>query len=79
MNLMVATHSPYIINHLNVLLRRKEPAPRIAAEDIGAYLVAEGALQNLMARDADTGEWVVDTADLSEPMEDIYNEYQALG
>lgn len=79
MNLMVATHSPYIINHLNVLLRRKEPAPRIAAEDIGVYLVAEGALQNLMARDADTGEWVVDTMDLSEPMEDIYNEYQALG
>ena len=79
MNLMVATHSPYLINHLNVLLRRKEPLPRIAADDMGVYLVAEGVLQDLMATDAETGERVVDTTDLSEPMEDIYNEYQSLG
>ena len=79
MNLLVATHSPYIINHLNVLLRRKEGDPRIPSADLGVYHVADGTLQDLMAQDSDTGEYVVDTTDLSEPMESIYNEYVSLG
>lgn len=79
MNLMVATHSPYIINHLNVLLRRKKDDAHIDAADLGVYNVIEGKLQNLMAQDMDSEEWVVDTEALSEPMEAIYDEYQSLG
>lgn len=79
MSIMVATHSPYIINHLNVLLRRKTDAPHIKAEDLSVYHVVDGVLQNLMMQDLDTDEWVVDTTELSEPMENIFNEYEALG
>lgn len=77
--MMVATHSPYLINHLNVLLRRGADAPHIDAYDLGVYNVVEGRLQSLVSIDADTGEHVVDTLELSEPMEDIYNEYESLG
>lgn len=77
--MMVATHSPYLINHLNVLLRRGADAPHIDAYDLGVYNVVEGRLQSLVSIDADTGENVVDTLELSEPMEDIYNEYESLG
>ena len=75
----VATHSPYLINHLNVLLRRKEDAPHIQARDLCVFNVVGGTLQNLVGVDSETGEPVVDTMDLSEPMEDIYNENAALG
>lgn len=79
MEVMVATHSPYVINHLNVLLRRKGDAPSVSAGDLGVYNVADGRLQDLMSQDLDTQEWVVDTDVLSEPMERIYNEYMELG
>lgn len=77
----LTTHSPYIVNFLNVLLRRNKDNSRsyIDAEDLGVYLVSEGKLQDLKMQDMDTGEWVVDTMGLSEQMEDIYNEYQTLG
>lgn len=77
--MMVATHSPYLINHLNVLLRRGDDSPHIDTNDLGVYNVVEGRLQSLVSIDADTGEHVVDTLELSEPMEDIYNEYESLG
>ena len=33
---------------------------------------------NLMATDEETGQQVINTLDLSETMEDIYNDYEAL-
>lgn len=77
--MMVATHSPYLINHLNVLLRRGEDAPHIKARDLCVYNVVDGKLQSLVSIDSETQETVIDTLELSEPMEDIYNEYEALG
>ena len=79
MNLMVATHSPYIINHLNVMLRRGRENGGVDAPDLGVYLVQQGRLCDLIAEDLDTGEKVVDATELSEPMEDIFNEYVNLG
>lgn len=79
MSLMVATHSPYIINHLNVMLRRTKEQGGINASDLGVYLVTDGKLCDLLAEDLSTKEKVVDTAELSEPMENIYNEYISLG
>lgn len=77
--MMVATHSPYLINHLNVLLRRGADSAHINPVDLCVYNVVDGKLQSLMSIDVDSGESVVDTIELSEPMEDIYNEYESLG
>lgn len=79
-SLMLATHSPYIINHLNVLLRRsgKNHSSYIDGNDLAVYRVYDGKLQNLMMNDDTSGEWIVNTNDLSEVMSDIYNEYVSL-
>lgn len=45
---MVSTHSPYIVNHLNVLLRAgyfekaRENYPFLEKDDIAVYRVNEG-------------------------------------
>ena len=76
----ITTHSPYIVNYLNVLLRQtSESGKRICVDELGVYLVIGGTIQNLMAEDLDTGETVVDATGLTEQMEDIFNEYQSLG
>lgn len=79
MSLMVATHSPYIINHLNVLLRRKDGMAKIDPKELSVYNVVDGRLQDLMAFDVESGEWIVDTDELSETMNAIYDEYISLG
>lgn len=84
MGLVLATHSPYIINHLNVLLRASYIEkgriiyPFVKPDDIVAYKVTNGSLMNLMATDEESGQLVINTLDLSEIMEDIYNDYDAL-
>ena len=84
MGLVVATHSPYIINHLNVLLRAsytekgRNLYQYVMPEQVAAYKVTNGSLMNLMATDEETNQQVINTFDLSEIMEDIYNDYDAL-
>lgn len=84
MGLVLATHSPYIINHLNVLLRAsytqqgRDAYPSVKPENIAAYKMTDGTLMNLMATDEETDQQVINTLDLSEIMEDIYNDYEAL-
>lgn len=84
MSLVLATHSPYIINHLNVLLRAsytmfgKNTFPYVTPDDIAAYKVSNGTLVDLMATDEDSDQLVINTLDLSEIMEDIYNDYEAI-
>ena len=84
MGLVLATHSPYIINHLNVLLRAsynqrgREAYPYITPDSVAAYKMTSGGLMDLMATDEESGQQVINTLDLSEIMEDIYNDYEAL-
>lgn len=84
MNIVLATHSPYIINHLNVLIRAsysdkgRNLLPFIHPDDITAYKVVDGRLINLIATDEESGQCVINTLDMSETMEDIYNDYDAL-
>ncbi len=84
MGLVLATHSPYIINHLNVLLRAsytekgRKLLPFVMPENVAAYKVSNGSLINLMATDEESNQEVINTLDLSEIMEDIYNDYDAL-
>ena len=82
LSLMFATHSPYIVNHLNVLIRRYNMKvsnkAQIAIDDLGVYYINEGNLINMVGEDPYTGERFVDTYILSEEMESIYNEYTRL-
>lgn len=83
--LMLATHSPYILNHLNVLLRAsytekgRNSLPYIKPENIIVYKMIDGGIINLMATDEETKEDVINTLDLSEVIENIYNDYVTLG
>lgn len=81
MSLILATHSPYIVNYLNVLINRpkidEHDAAYIDAGSLAVYRVFDGNVQNLMARDSSGGS-VVNTYDLSEPMKNIMDEYQSL-
>ena len=81
-SLMMATHSPYIVNYLNVLLRRAYRADLqngsfVRPEDLAVYRVYDGRIQNLVGT-GDEARVLVDTHDLSDEMEVIYREYTEL-
>lgn len=84
LGLMVSTHSPYIVNHLNVLLRAgyfekaRENYPFLEKDDIAVYRVNEGIIISLMATDNDTGEYVINALDMSDTMERIFEEYESM-
>lgn len=84
LGLMVSTHSPYIVNHLNVLLRAgyfekaRENYPFLEKDDIAVYRVNEGKIISLMATDNDTGEYVINAFDMSDTMERIFEEYEGM-
>lgn len=84
LGLMVSTHSPYIVNHLNVLLRAgyfekaREKYPFLEKDDIAVYRVNEGKIISLMATDNDTGEYVINALDMSDTMERIFEEYESM-
>lgn len=84
LGLMVSTHSPYIVNHLNVLLRAgyfekaRENYPFLEKDDIAVYRVNEGKIISLMATDNDTGEYVTNALDMSDTMERIFEEYESM-
>lgn len=84
LGLMVSTHSPYIVNHLNELLRAgyfekaRENYPFLEKDDIAVYRVNEGKIISLMATDNDTGEYVINALDMSDTMERIFEEYESM-
>ena len=78
----VTTHSPYIVNYLNVMIRRQgkiSEKPAILGDNLTAYYITDdGRFVDLVSRDEKTGEMVINTFELSETMRDIYEEYKAL-
>lgn len=82
-SLMIATHSPYIVNYLNVLLSRKTNGdymngkPGVDEKQLDVYRVFEGEIQSLMTLTKD-GKTRVDATDMVETMETIGNEYAEL-
>ena len=83
LHLMLATHSPYIVNQLNVLLKAsysKEELsfPALKPDWVEVYVVHDGAIHSLMATDNDSKQTVVNTIRFAEPMEEIYDEYQSI-
>lgn len=78
LNIMLATHSPYILNYLNILLvQTKEGRAKLTNENLAVYVIHDGNTMNLLMKD-DKGRDVVDTLDLTEKMSAIFNEYTEL-
>ncbi len=81
-NLLMATHSPYILNYLNVLLERynnheiSSNAARINPENLAVYKIEGGTNDSLVFKE--NGRYYVDTNWFSEPMNTIYGEYENL-
>lgn len=76
MTLMLATHSPYIVNYLNLLIRRAEVGkqPSLKIEDVNVYEIINGTAGSLKL----VGKSLIDTRSLSDPITDIYTEYNSL-
>lgn len=81
MGIIFTTHSPYLINQLNLLIKahdKEKPLDGIAAvsyEDVEVYrLTDEGKLQSLKA----LNEKYIDTMPLSEEINRIYDDYESL-
>ena len=78
MGIIMATHSPYILNYLNVLLRQTaQGRASVTPEDMAVYRIYDGSAQSLMTTD-DNGNPIVDTYDLTEMMSVIYQEFNEL-
>lgn len=71
MGIIMATHSPYILNYLNVLIRQTAAdRARVEPENLAVYRIYDGNAQTLMATD-EKGKALVDTYDLTEMMSAI--------
>lgn len=74
----LTTHSPYIVNYFNILInQKKEERGKISPDDLNVFAVGKGGVQNLKSHNG-SGEWLIDTYDLTEQMQAIYNEYLSL-
>ena len=77
--LTISTHSPYIINFLNVLLRRpKDSTSFIVHESLNVYLVSDGHVTDMMMHDKSMTKWAVDTSVLNAAMDNIAEEFETL-
>lgn len=77
--LTISTHSPYIVNFLNVLLRRSvDTASYLSHENLNVYLISDGKLTNMMMHNEDKTKWAVDTSVLNAAMEEIADEFERL-
>lgn len=78
LNMMLATHSPYILNYLNIVLNQtKEGKAKLTNQNLAVYGIHDGSTMNLLMKD-DKGRDIVDTLDLTEMMSVIFNEYTEL-
>ena len=79
MTVMLATHSPYIINHLNLLIMAGkkgiwEDGASLLLENVDVFEIIDGYLNNLKQPD----KYLIDSSPLSEPISNIYDKYNEL-
>ena len=78
----ITTHSPFILNYLNVLTERyyKNIPDKVKLNpmELGVYSTNEGILTDLMQTNAKTGERSVNAEDLVEAMREMYQEYREI-
>ena len=76
----ITTHSPFILNYLNVLIARfyKKVAEKVILnpKDLGVFSTDEGNLSDMMQINTETGEYSVNADDLVEAMRAMYQEYR---
>ena len=80
MFLMMATHSPYIVNYLNLLIRRAETGqsalgPQMNFHDIEVLEIADGYATSL---NIEGEQHLIDTRIMSDPITEIYSEYNKI-
>ncbi|GHT40073.1 hypothetical protein AGMMS49965_07780 [Bacteroidia bacterium] len=80
MTVMMATHSPYIINHLNLLIKAYDKKTLVEGaslnyDDIAVYQIDEGKIYDLKAQNVK----LINTNPLSDTIDDIYDQYDKLG
>ena len=77
-NIMFATHSPYILNYMNILLnQKKEGRAKLSGSNTAIYGIHDGCIMNLLMKN-EKGLEIADTLDLTEMMSTIFNEYTEL-
>jgi ABC-type lipoprotein export system ATPase subunit len=79
MSVMMATHSPYIVNHLNLLIMAGkkgvlEHGASLLLENVSVFEIIDGYLNDLKQEDR----FVIDSRPLSEPISNIYRRYDQL-
>ena len=78
----ITTHSPFILNYLNVLIMRyyKEITGKVVLnpDDVAVFSTHNGRLMDLMQTNTKTSQKSVDTGDLVEAMTEMYEEYLKL-
>lgn len=79
MSLMIATHSPYIINHLNLLImagqkNQLEENACLFLDNVDVFEIVDGYLNSLKREE----QFIIDTRPLSEPISNIYERYNSL-
>jgi hypothetical protein len=78
-NMVFSTHSPYIANYLNLLIKACDKGQLIKGanirfEDLAVYQVIDGSIEDLCIKE----NRIVDTNSLSDTINDIYNQYEEL-
>jgi predicted ATPase len=79
MSVMMATHSPYIVNHLNLLIMAGkkgvlENGASLLPENVSVFEIIDGYLNDLKKEDR----FIIDSRPLSEPISNIYRRYDQL-
>lgn len=76
----ITTHSPFVLNFLNVLIARsyKNVDGKVVLDpkELGVFSTDEGRLTDMMQMNAKTGEYSVNADDLVEAMRAMYQEYR---
>lgn len=79
--LTITTHSPYIINQLNLLLKAADRNEKVSGaaikfDEMNVFAVQGGEIRDLKVQN--DGIHLIDTAKLSEDITEIYEQYEAL-
>ncbi|MBR5640449.1 MAG: ATP-binding protein [Muribaculaceae bacterium] len=78
----ITTHSPFILNYVNVLIlrfyKKTENKSVLNPDDLAVYATQEGRIIDLMQLNAKTNEWSVNAEDLVEVMREMLTEYKEL-
>ena len=77
--LIFSTHSPYIVNHLNLLIKANDKntlieGAKIRFEDLAVYQVEDGTIEDLIVQN----QRIVNTNPLSDTINNTYDQYAQL-